>query len=165
MAIANYEISTVRGFPMLRFNLLAIALLCAVAACSPAPDTSSGGARDLAIRTASQDPAQLDITADTIKRDVVGRVIKVTEASGDNQPTDWTFEASEYKQVEILEREATPTGAAITVFMTTRNNPGPNEEAVQVSGKVRLHYQRKGSAWVLMTIDNLTFHYTIGTAI
>lgn len=165
MAVANYEISTIRRYPMLRFKPIAFALLCAVAACSPAPESSSGGSSDLAIRTASQDPARLEITADTIKRDVVGRVIKVTEASGDNQPTDWTFEASEYKQVEILEREATPTGAAITVFITTRNNPGPKEEAVQVSGKVRLHYQRKGSAWILTTIENLTFHYTIGTAI
>src|SRR5258706_14869712 len=68
MAIANYEISTVRGYPMFRFNLLAFALLGAVAACSPAPDTSSGGARDLAIRTAAQVPARLEITADTIKR-------------------------------------------------------------------------------------------------
>jgi hypothetical protein len=161
MAVANYEISTVRRYPMFRFNLIAIALLCAVAACSPAPESSPGASSDVAIRTASQDPARLEITADKITRDVVGRVIKVTEAS-DSRPTDWTFEASEYKQVEILEREVTPTAATLTVFMATRNNPGPKEEAVQVSGKVRLRYQRKGSEWVLTTIENLTFHYTIG---
>lgn len=147
---------------MFRFNLVAIALFCAVAACSPAPESSSGGSSDLAIHTANQDPPRPEIAADKIMRDVVGRVIKITEASGGSPPTDWTFEADEFRQVEILEREATPAAAAITVFMTTRNNPGPDEEAVQVSGKVKLHYQRKGSEWVLMTIENLTFHYTIG---
>ena len=147
---------------MFRFNPVAIALLCAVAACSPAPESSSGGSSNLAIHTANQDPARLEITADKIMRDVVGRVIKITEASGDSPPTDWTFEADEFRQVEILERETTLADAVITVFMTTRNKPGPDEEAVQVSGKVKLHYQRKGSEWVLMTIENLTFHYTIG---
>ena len=147
---------------MFRFNLVAIALFCAVAACSPAPESSSGASSDLAIHTANQDPARPEITAEKIMRDVVGRVIKITEASGDSPPTDWTFEADEFRQVEILEREATLETAAITVFTTTRNNPGQDEEAVQVSGKLKLHYQRKGSQWVLMTIDNLTFHYTIG---
>lgn len=147
---------------MFRINPVAIALLFTVAACSPPPESSTGGASGLAIQTANQDAAQPAITAETIVRDVIGHIVKITEAVGDSSPTDWTFEADEFKQVEILEREATPAEAAITVFMTTRNNPGPDEKAIQVSGKLRLHYQRKGGAWVLTTIENLTFRYTIG---
>lgn len=147
---------------MSRVNFVAIALSCSVVACSPAPESASSGASDRVIQTANQDVARPVVTADKIMRDVVGRVIKITHVSGNNPPVDWTFEADEFKQVEILEREDKLETAAVTVFMTTRNNPGPDEDAVQVSGKLRLHYQRKGSEWVLMMIDNLTFHYTIG---
>ena len=146
---------------MLRIKSIAIALCCAVAACSPAPDASTAGPT---VKTAGQDAAQREITTEKIAHDVVGRVVKITEVNGEGIPTDWTFEASEFKKVEILEREATPTDATITVFLTTRNNPGANEDAVQVSGKLRLHYQRKGAGWSLTGIENLTFRYTIGVS-
>ena len=148
---------------MFRINPVAIALFCAVAACSPAPQSSTGsGPSGPTIQTANQDASRPEITAEKIMRDVVGRVVKITEVNGDGPPTDWTFEADEFKQVKILEREDTPAAAAITVFMTTRDNPGPDEEAVLVSGKLRLHYRRKGGEWVLTTIENLSFRYTIG---
>lgn len=147
---------------MFRINPVAIALFCAVAACSPPPQSSAGGPSGPAIRTANQDAPQPEITVEKIVRDVIRRVVKVAGVNGDSPPTDWTFEADEFKQVKILEREATPAAATITVFMTTRNNPGPDDEAVQVSGKLRLHYRRKGGEWVLTTIENLTFRYTIG---
>ena len=155
---------TLLSILMTRFNLFAVTLICTVAACSPAPESASRGAANPAIQTANQDAAQTEITVEKILRDVVGRVVMITEVDGDGVPTDWTFEAGEFKQAEILEREATATAAVITVFMTTRNNPGREEDPVQVSGKLRLHYQRKGSAWVLSTIDNLTFRYTIGVS-
>jgi hypothetical protein len=145
-----------------RINPVAIALFCTVSACSPAPQSSAGGPSGAAIQTANQDAPRPEITAEKIVRDVIGRVVKVTEANGESPPTDWMFEADEFRQVEILEREAASAAAEITVFMTTRNNPGPDDEAVQVSGKLRLHYQRKGGEWVLMTIENLNFRYTIG---
>jgi hypothetical protein len=147
---------------MFRIHPVAIALFCAIAACSPAPQSSAGAPSGPAIQAANQDAPAPEITGDTIVRDVVGRVVKITEVRGDSPPTDWRFEADEFKQVEILEREVTPTAATITVLMTTRNNPGPDEESVQVSGKLRLHYLRKGGYWVLTTIENLTFRYTIG---
>ena len=147
---------------MYRIHPAAIALFCAVAACSPAPELSAGSPSGPVIRTADKDAPRPEITVEKIVRDVIGRVVEVTEVRGDSPPTDWTFEADEFKQVEILERETTPAAATITVFMTTRNNPGPDEDAVQVSGKLRLHYQRKGGEWVLRTIENLTFRYTIG---
>jgi hypothetical protein len=151
---------------MRRGNLIAVALFCTtVAACSPAPESSSGSSSpNSTIQTADQNAARLEFSAEKIMRDVVGRVIKITNVAGDSPPTDWTFEADEFKQAEILMREGTPAAAVLTVFMTTRNNPGPEEDAVQVSGKLKLHYQRKGGAWVLTTIENLTFHYTIGVS-
>ena len=144
---------------MPRMNLIAIAMFCAVAACSPAPDASTDRS---AVKTAAQDAARPEISAEKVVRDVIGRVVMITDADGSHQPTDWTFEASEFKQVEILEREAGPTAVTIIVFMTTRNNPRPDEDDVQVSGKLKLHYQRKGAEWVLTTIENLTFRYTVG---
>src|ERR1035437_4726486 len=98
-------------------NPVAIAMFCAVAACSPARESSAGSPPGQAIQTAAQDVPQPEITAETIVRDVVGRVVKITETHGDSIPTEWTFDADEFKQVEILERAATPEAAAITVFM------------------------------------------------
>jgi len=151
-----------RGYPMFRIDPVPIVLFCAIAACSPAPQSSAKGPSGPAIQTADQNAPQAEITAEKIARDVVGRIVRVTEVGDDSSPTDWTFEVDEFKLVKILEREATPTAATITVMMTTRNNPGPGEDAVQVSGKLRLHYLRKGGEWVLTTIENLTFRYTIG---
>lgn len=146
---------------MVGIHAVAIACVCALAACTPATDAPANGP---AVKTASQDAVRAEINPEKILRDVVGRVVKISAADGDTPPTDWTFEADEFKQVEILERDAGPAAATITVFMTTRNNPGPDEDAVQVSGKLRLHYQRKGVQWALTTIENLTFRYTIGVA-
>jgi hypothetical protein len=147
---------------MFRINPVAIAFFCVVAACSPAPETSAGGPSGPSIQTASQDAPLPEITAEKIVRDVIGRVVKITDVEGDSPPADWTFEADEFRQVEILERKASPARVAITVFMTTRNDPGQDEVVLQVSGKLTLHYQRKGGEWVLSTIENLTFRYTIG---
>jgi hypothetical protein len=149
---------------MFRLHLTAFALICTLAACSPAPESAKGGASAPAMQTANQDAARGDVTAEKILRDIVGRVVKITEVGGDSQPTEWTFDAGEFRQMEILDRKTTPTSAAITVFMTTRNNPRPDEDAVQVSGRLILHYQRKGGEWVLTTIENLSFRYTIGVA-
>ena len=151
-----------RSHPMLRVNIVVIALLCAVAACSPTPKPSATSSSNSTIQTANQDTARPDITVEKIMRDVVGRVVRNVNAAEKSEPTEWTFEGDEFKQVEILERTATPTTAEITVFMTTRNNPKPAEDAVQVSGKLKLHYQRKDGEWALAKIENLTFRYTVG---
>ena len=150
---------------MFRINLIAIALFCIVSACSPAPESSAGSPSDIANQTAHQEALRREITSEKIVHDIIGGVIKITSVEDDSAPTDWTFEADEFKQVEILDREATLEGATITVFMLTRNNAAPNEDAVLVSGKLRLHYLREGETWVLTTIENLTFRYTTGTAI
>ena len=71
---------------------------------------------------------------------------------------------NEFKQVEIVESQVTDNNASVVILMTTRNNPGPDEDAVQVSGKLQLRYERSGGRWNLKAIENLSFRYTIGLA-
>ena len=139
-----------------------LVLLCALAACSPAKEISAVSSPGQTIPAASQDAPQSDITPEKIVRDVIGRVVKITAADSGNPATEWTFDADEFKQVEILERESAPGASALTVFMSTHDNPAQGEDSVQVSGKLKLRYQRKGGEWVLTAIENLTFRYTVG---
>lgn len=144
---------------MLRIICIALAALFALAACGPAPDVSSVARPGSTIQTANQDQP---IPVETIARDFVGRVVPITEVNGNGMATEWTFDADEFRQIEILEKAVAEKSATIVVFMTTRNNPGPNDDAVQVTGKLRLHYERNGNKWTLKGIENLTFRYTVG---
>jgi hypothetical protein len=146
---------------LLRLLLSALLLLGALAACGESPSDAAGSAN---VRAADQGGSQNDIPVEKVVRDVVGRVVPITEASGEGAPTDWTFEADEFKQVEIVESQLTGNTASIVIFMTTRNNPGPNEDAVQVSGKLQLRYERANGRWNLKAIENLNFRYTVGLA-
>jgi hypothetical protein len=145
---------------MLRILLTVAALLFAATACTEAPDTSSGSGT---MPAANQDGKPV-IAVEKIARDVVGRVVPITEVTGDGTPTDWTFEADEFKQVEIVEQQVSDNVATIVIFMTTHNNAGPNDDAVQVSGKLQLRYERNGGNWQLKAIENLSFRYTVGLA-
>jgi hypothetical protein len=145
----------------LRLLLSAALLLGALAACGESPTATADNAN---MRAADQGAGQKEIPVEKIVRDVVGRVVPITEVRGDGAPTDWTFEADEFKQVEIVEAQVTGNSAAIVILMTTRNNPGPNEDAVQVSGKLQLRYERAGGRWNLKAIENLNFRYTVGMA-
>jgi hypothetical protein len=102
------------------------------------------------------------ISVEKISKDVVGRVVEITELAGDGTPTKWTFEADEFRQVQILEESVSGAAATIVIAMTTRNNPGPEDDAVQVSGKLRLHYELRQGEWILKDIENLAFQYTVG---
>jgi len=92
----------------------------------------------------------------------VGWVVEVSEATGSGPSTKWTFEAGEYRRVDIHERHPTETGVDLLVFMLTSNNPGPEEDAVQVSGQLRLRYDWKDKQWILRHIENVTFRYSFG---
>ena len=116
------------------------------------------------MRAADQGADQKEIPVEKIVRDVVGRVVPITEVNGNGTPTDWTFEADEFKQVEVVETQITETAATVVIFMTTRNNAGPADDSVQVSGKLQLRYEREGGVWRLKTLENLTFRYTVGLA-
>jgi hypothetical protein len=144
---------------LLRTLLSITALLCALTACGESPETASGNAT---MRAADQTTNQKEIPVEKIARDLVGRIVAITELTGDGTPTDWTFEADEFKQVEIVETQIGDITASLVIFMTTRNNAGPNDDAVQVTGKLKLNYEREGGKWTLKTIENLTFRYTVG---
>ena len=146
---------------MIRYRIQCVVVLLG---CSPTPKPSSDNQSGSTIPTASQDKQGQLIPAEKIIRDVVGKVVMITEVSGDGDPTEWTFDADEFKQVEVLETEATATTAMVTVFMTTHNNPKKDEDAVQVTGKLRLYYVRQAEKWVLRNIENMTFKYTVGVA-
>jgi len=146
---------------LFRLLLSSLLLLGALSACGESP---TGTADNANVRAADQGSSQNDLPVEKIIRDVVGRVVPITEARGDGAPTDWTFEADEFKQVEIVESQLTGNTASVVIFMTTRNNPGPDEDAVQVSGKLQLRYERANGRWNLKAIENLNFRYTVGLA-
>lgn len=149
---------------MFRIILGIAAILLALTACTDAPDSSSGNAGDT-LPAADQKAGKQTIPVERIAGDLIGRVVPITEATGDGTPTDWTFDAGEFRQIEIVEMQMTESAATLVIFMTTRNNAGPKEDAVQVSGKLKLHYKRKGGRWQLIDIENRSFRYTVGLAI
>ena len=91
-------------------------------------------------------------------------MIRVSDVAGAGEPTEWTFEKKEFRHVEVLERKVTGNTQTLVVFLTTRDNPAADEEQVQVSGKLALHYERKAGQWVLTGIQNLSFRYSVGVA-
>ena len=118
------------------------------------------GGRDVMRRVQIVDKPQ--ITVEKIMSDIVGRVVEAADATGAAPPTEWTFEADEFKQVEILEKHMTETEFTIVIFMTTRDNPKPDEnDVVQVAGKLELRYEWKERQWMLTAVKNLTFKYSV----
>ena len=97
-----------------------------------------------------------------IAGDIVGKKVSIPELTGDGAKNQWTFEASEFRQINIQEKYLTNTGLTLATFITTRNNPKPGEAQIHVSGKLELQYEWKTGQWVLATVKNLTFRYTVG---
>jgi hypothetical protein len=151
---------------MSRAFLIAVAIVCGFAGCGPKPESSglppsagSGGS----VRPV-QSSERPEITAARISTDVVGQVVDVPEQSGAGPSDKWTFEAGEYRRIDILERHPTATGLDLLVFMLTRSNPEQDEITVQVSGNLRLHYEWEGKRWMLRSIENVSFRYSLGVA-
>src|SRR5262245_50180285 len=155
---------------MIRYLLILIAGSAVLAGCGPSPDRSAGatsagpGAPREAAPQRVQDTRRPDITTEGISKDVVGWVVEVAEASGAGPNDKWTFEASEYRKIDILEKHATDSGLELLVFMLTRDNPKPGAPALQVSGRLKLRYEWRDSKWVLRRIDNMTFRYSVGVS-
>jgi hypothetical protein len=152
-----------------RTVLSVMAILFALAGCVPAPESSSNVTRNPAVPAGNPDPLHFvqesgkpEVAAEKIGSDIVGRVVEVSELTGAGPATEWTFDADEFRQVDILEKHLTEKGLTLVIFMTTRNNPGPDEDHVQVSGKLQLQYERRAGQWILTTIGNLTFRYSVG---
>jgi hypothetical protein len=154
---------------MNRTVLSVTALLFALTGCVPAPESSSKVTRNPAVPAGNSDPLHFvqesgrpEVTAEKIVSDVVGRVVQVSEVTGAGPATEWTFEADEFRQTEILERHLTENQLTLVIFMTTRNNPRPDEDHVQVTGKLQLQYEWRTGQWILTAIENLTFRYSVG---
>lgn len=138
-----------------------VALVAALAGCGPERDAQTSGTAP-ALKSVQQSQHS-EITPDKIATDIVGRKIRISDTGGGNQ-NEWTFEASEFRRVAIIERKSTGKGETVVVFVTTQNNPEGNEEQVRVAGKLQLTYVRKGGQWVLSEMENLNFQYSIGVA-
>ena len=145
------------------------AMLFALTGCVPAPEPPSNAARTPAAPASNRDllhfvqeSGKPDVSAEKIGRDIVGRVVTVPELTGAGPTTDWTFEADELREVKILETHMADNALTLVIFMTTRNNPKPDEDHAQVSGKLQLQYEWRAGQWTLATIGNLTFRYSIG---
>ena len=150
--------------PTILNALSTTAILFAVAACGPAPETTADNARSVERLQPVQLPEKGDVNSEKIESDIVGRIVRVSDVSGAGTPTEWTFEQKEYRHVEVLDRKVNGNVQTLVVFVTTRSNPDADEEQVQVSGKLQLAYERKGGQWVLTRIENLSFRYSVGVA-
>ncbi len=146
---------------MTRISLPLIALLLTCTACNRAPNTAAVPA---AVPANVQVADKADVSVDQVKHDVVGRVVHTSDAAGKGPADEWTFEESEYKQTEIIESKRMSNELVVTVHMLTRNNPKPDENSIQVAGRLRLHYELSGGKWKLKSIENLSFQYSIGVA-
>ena len=144
-----------KSFPAIMLVLLISA------GCGPAPEANNRSTDRL---QAVQHPDKAVVSPEQVASDIVGRVVRVSDLSGNADPTEWTFESKEFRHVDILESETLGNIQRLVVFVTTRNNPGADEEQVQVSGKLQLTYERKGSKWVLTRIQNVNFRYSVGVA-
>ena len=145
------------------------AMIFALTACAPAPEPSANVYRDRAVLASHpdllhfvQESGKPEVTADKIVGDIVGRVVHVSELTGAGPATKWTFEADEFRKVDILERQMRDKEITLVIFMSTRNNPRPDDDHVYVSGKLQLQYEWRAGRWILTRVGNLTFRYSIG---
>ena len=149
---------------IIRNALSVTAIVFAVTACGPAPEKSSAITQKADRLQSVQLPEKGDVSPEKVASDIVGRVIRVSDVSGAGEATEWTFDKKEFRHVEVLDRKVTGNTQTLVIFLTTRSNPDADEEQVQVSGKLQLHYERKAGQWVLTRIDNLSFRYSVGVA-
>ena len=149
---------------MIRAILIPVAIVAGLAGCGAKPDSSgvSPSAGDAGSLRSVQSSEKPEITADRISKDVVGRALVIPEVSGAGPNDKWTFEADEYRRIDILDRRPTAAGLDLLVFMLTRSRPGEGD--VQVSGQLKLRYEWKGKQWVLRSIENVSFRYSVGVS-
>ncbi len=139
-----------------------VAILLAATGCGPAKEPQTGAGTAPALQSVQQSQ-QSEITPEKIAGDIVGRKVRISDTDGMNE-NEWTFEANEFRRVVIVERKTTEKGETLVVFVTTQNNPEPNEDQVRVAGKLQLHYVKKNGQWILSEIENVSFQYSIGVA-
>ena len=146
---------------MMRNVVSMTAIAICLAACGPAAGPATDSTRSTDRVQPVQHPDKAEVSPEKVEADVVGRVVRVSELTGGAE-TEWTFDAEEFRHVDVLQRQDTAGGQALVVFMTTRNAPAAGEDQVQVSGKLQLQYERRAGKWFLTRIENLSFRYTVG---
>lgn len=155
---------------MLRSAVILLVGVSVLAGCGPGPERSTGttstgpGMAPKAAPHRIQDSRRPEVTTEAISRDIVGWAVEVSEATGSGPNDKWTFEGDEFRRIDILEAHASENGLEILVFMLTRDNPKPGDRTLQVSGRLRLHYEWRGGRWELRRVENVTFRYSIGVA-
>jgi len=128
---------------------------------SPVVQTGDGGHLQT-VQESGNSPGNSEVSAEKIMRDIVGRVVLVSESTGAGPETEWTFDADEFRKVNILEKRLTEKGLSLVIFMNTGSNPKQDEEPIVVSGKLLLEYEKRADQWFLKTIGNLSFSYSLG---
>ncbi len=156
---------------MNRKMLIAVTLLLVLAGCAPETGSSTNTTGSPAAEVSDgghlqtvQDPGNAEVSAEKIMKDIVGRVVLVSEATGAGPETEWTFDADEFRKVNVLERRVTEKGLTFVVFMNTGSNPKKDEEPIVVSGKLLLEYENNAGQWMLKAIGNLSFYYSFGVS-
>jgi hypothetical protein len=129
--------------------------------CGQASDPAPTVTRKPDLQQLAQHARRPEVTTEKIARDIVGKQVAVAEQNGDGAVKEWTFEAGDFRQINIQETYITNTGVALIIFMATRNTVKPGAAPHHVAGKIELQYKWSAGQWVLATLKNLTFRYTV----
>ncbi len=143
---------------MARLILLIAGTVFILTNCSRAPEAMT----TIATTTTPDllQPERPAITSAEVGSDIVGRVVNVTGLQESGPPTPWTFEADDYRQVQVLNERESGDQSIVDVVVTTDNSPLPGENDVHVAGTLRLHYDWSAGKWNLGEIENVSFRYS-----
>lgn len=98
-------------------------------------------------------PAPAAVTAEKIRRDIVGMSVDASSGDGGNK-TRWTFAEDELKEIEVRESETKGFITYVVIHMRT------GDGTAKLEGNLQLTYRRAGGALRLDGVDNLSFHVT-----
>lgn len=98
-------------------------------------------------------PAPPAVTAEKIRRDIVGMSVETSLSDGSNK-TRWTFAEDELKEIEVRESETKGFITYVVIHMRT------GDRTAKLEGDLQLTYRRTGGALRLDGVDNLSFHIT-----
>lgn len=115
--------------------------------------TASLAAPAPAQRRRGKRPAATAVSAEKIRRDIVGMSVDTSLGDGSNK-IRWTFAADELKEIEIRQSETKGFITYVVIHMRT------GDSAARLEGDLQLTYRRDGRALKLDGIDNLSFRIT-----
>lgn len=98
-------------------------------------------------------PAPTAVSAEKIRRDIVGMSVDTSSSDGSNK-TRWTFAEDELKEIEVRESETKGFITYVVIRMRT------GDATAKLEGDLQLTYRRDGGALRLDGVDNLSFRIT-----